>query len=313
MDEKKFKDQISFVPRLEGNLSQAEIARYDNVIVGGMGGSALPAKVLFFLDPTFPLWLHDDYGLPAKNEGKTLYVASSYSGNTAETLSFAKEALEKKHSTVTITSGGTLLEWTKENGIPYILVPQGFYPRDAVIYMLRALLYVLKREELFEKPPEGFIDYQKVYEDGRVFGNHFAKKIPLIYASRQNQVLSYIWKIMLNETGKIPAFANHFPELAHNEAQGLIPKTAGPVARHLKILLLLDREDDERIQRGMKVFQQLASAQSVDMTFVELPSGKINKFLHALVAAGGAAHAVAELDGVKADGVPFIELFKKSL
>jgi len=313
MDEKTFKDQMSFEPRFEGGLSREEVARYDNVIVGGMGGSGLAARILFFLDQTFPVWLHDDYSLPAKSEGRVLYVAISYSGNTAETLSFAKEALAKKYSLVIITSGGALLEIARENNILHVLVPTGFQPRNAVVYMLRALLYVLKREELLKEPPEGFVDYQKVYKEGQAVGHNFAKNIPLIYASRSNQVLAHIWKVMFNETGKIPAFDNYFPELTHNEMQGILPKTAGALGEQLKVLLLLDKEDDERVSHEMNIFQNLASSQGINVASLKLPSGSANQVIYTLIAAGGAAQVVAELAGVKADEVPFIELFKKSL
>ena len=313
MNEKNLKEQLAFTPKLEGGLSQKDLAGYDNVIIGGVGGSALAARTLFFLDPTFPAWLHDDYGLPVKNEGKTLYVAISYSGNTAETLSFAKKASEAGHSLIAITSGGELLNWSLESKVPHILIPSGFKPRDCVLYMLRALLYAINRTDLFVKPEEGFIDFQKVFEHGREIGKNLEKKIPLIYASRSNQTLSYIWKIMLNETGKIPAFANYFPELVHNEAQGIIPKTAGALTENLKILLLLDKEDDERISRGMNVFQDLASSQGVEIISVDLPLGKTNKLLYVLAAASSASKAIAEAHGVDASSVPFIDLFKKSM
>jgi len=313
MDEKELKDQLSFTPQLEGGLSREDIARYDNVIVGGMGGSGMAPRMLFFLDPTFPAWLHDDYGLPLKNEGETLYVAISYSGNTAETLSFAKEALGKKHSLIAITSGGALLKMAKNENVPHILIPSGFQARDATVYMLRALLYAINREDLFVEPAGEFVDFQKAYEYGREIGKEFEKKIPLIYTSKSNQTLSYIWKIMLNETGKIPAFANYFPELAHNEAQGIIPETARPLAGNLKVLLFMDKEDGEQVSREMKVFQELASSQDVDVFSAELPSGKVSKLLFTLVAAKSAAHVVAEMHGVNADKTPFIELFKKSL
>ena len=81
----KFKPQIVNPKKLD----------FDNVIVGGMGGSALPARALFYLDPVYPLWLHNDYGLPKKVEKKALFIAISYSGNTLEVESFAKEACEK--------------------------------------------------------------------------------------------------------------------------------------------------------------------------------------------------------------------------
>lgn len=313
MNEKEFRNQASFVPRLAGGLSREEISGFENVILGGMGGSGMVARILFFLDPKFPAWLHDDYGLPAKNDGNTLYVAISYSGNTAETLSFAKLALEKRLSLAVITSGGALLEIARENNLPHIIIPSGFQPRNAVLYMLRALLHILGKEDLLVELEGGFPAFTETYNTGRVLGKDFDKKIILIYASRDNHVLSHIWKIMLNETGKIPAFDNYFPELTHNEIQGILPKMAGSQARDLKILLLLDREDDERIYRQMKVFQDLSSSQGVDVYAVEFPSNKVNKLFYTLAIAEGAAEAIAELDGVTANEVPFINLFKKSL
>ncbi|OHB17324.1 MAG: hypothetical protein A2544_01560 [Candidatus Zambryskibacteria bacterium RIFOXYD2_FULL_43_10] len=313
MDETELKAQLSFIPKLEGGLSRTKIARFDNVIIGGMGGSGLVARILFFLDPTFPAWLHDDYHLPIKSEGKTLYVAVSYSGNTVETLSFAKEALEKQYPLVAITSGGVLLDWAVKKTVPHVLIPFGFEPRNAVLMMLKALLYVISREDLFPETKRDSIDIQKALEHGKEIGEKFEKKIPLVYSSRSNYALSYIWKIMLNETGKIPAFANYFPELTHNEAQGIIPETAGPLAENLKVLLLLDKEDGIELSREMSVFQDLISSRGVDVFAFNLPQGKVNQLLHVLSIAGATAGAIAELHGVDANTVPFIEQLKKSL
>ena len=313
MDETELKAQLSFIPKLEGGLSRTKIARFDNVIIGGMGGSGLVARILFFLDPTFPAWLHDDYHLPIKSEGKTLYVAVSYSGNTAETLSFVKEALEKQYPLVAITSGGVLLDWAVKKTVPHVLIPFGFEPRNAVLMMLKALLYVISREDLFPETKRDSIDIQKALEHGKEIGEKFEKKIPLVYSSRSNYALSYIWKIMLNETGKIPAFANYFPELTHNEAQGIIPETAGPLAENLKVLLLLDKEDGIELSREMSVFQDIASSQGVDVFVFNLPQGKANKLLSILSMASAAARTIAESRGIDANTVPFIEQLKKSL
>ena len=313
MNEKELKTQLSFIPKLEGDLSREKIAGFDNVIISGMGGSGLAARILFFLDPIFPAWLHDDYHLPIKSEGKTLYVAVSYSGNTAETLSFAKEALEKQYPLVAITSDGVLLDWAVKKTVPHVLIPFGFEPRNAVLMMLKALLYVIGREDLFPKTKRDSIDIQKAFEHGKEIGEKFEKKIPLIYSSRSNHALSYIWKIMLNETGKILAFANYFPELTHNEAQGIIPETAGPLAENLKVLLLLDKEDGIELSREMRVFRDLALSQSVDVISSDLPLGRLNKLLYVLITAGVAARTIAESRGIDANTVPFIEQLKKSL
>lgn len=313
MDEQEFRRQLAFIPKFEGEISQEDIRKYDNVIVGGMGGSALAARLLFFLDPTFPIWLHDDYGLPTKHEGKTLYIAISYSGNTAETLSFAQESLQRKHSLVTVTSGGKLLDWAIQHKVPYVVIPAGFEPRNAVFLMLKTLLCIIDREALLPTFKKDSIDIKKTFKYGQEIGKKFQDKIPLIYASRSNYELAHIWKIMCDETGKIPAFANYFPELMHNEVQGIIPATAGSVAKNLQILLLLDREDDFKISHEMKIFQELASSQGVNIIPMDLPPGKASKLLFVEITASVAASTIANMHSMDANSTSFIEQFKKAL
>ncbi|MCR4263728.1 MAG: hypothetical protein NUV98_03370 [Candidatus Roizmanbacteria bacterium] len=308
MEEKILKDQLSFQPQLENKLP--ETIAYDNVIVGGMGGSALPAKLLFFLDPVFPLWLHDDYGLPEKNNGKTLFVAISYSGNTREALSFAKEALEKNYPLAIISSGGALLEMAKKNNITYITVPSGVEPREGVIYMLRALLFLTGQIDLLTALENAVFDYESFKLEGEKIGESFEKEIPLIYASRRNSTLALIWKIMLNESGKLPAFSNIFPELTHNEMQSIASENG---EGNFKVLLLQDSEDEERVKHSMEVFTSLAPANKIKLEVLPLPVGNVSKLLHTLVAAYYAGQIVAQKKGIDPVKVPFIELFKKSL
>lgn len=308
MEEKILKEQLSFQPQIENKLPETIV--YDNVIVGGMGGSALPAKLLFFLDPVFPLWLHDDYGLPEKNSGKTLFVAISYSGNTKETLSFAQEAFEKNYPLAVISSGGALLEMAKKNNITYITVPSGVEPREGVIYMLRALLFLTGRIDLFTALENVAFDYESSKLEGEKIGESFENVIPLIYASRRNSTLALIWKVMLNESGKMPAFSNVFPELTHNEMQSIVSEDG---ESHFKVLLLQNSEDEERVKHSMEVFTSLAPANKIKLEILPLPEGNVSKLLHTLVTAHHAGQTIAQKKGIDPIKVPFIELFKKSL
>ncbi|KKQ82665.1 MAG: Bifunctional phosphoglucose/phosphomannose isomerase [Parcubacteria group bacterium GW2011_GWB1_38_8] len=313
MKEKELKDQLSFSPVLEGGLLPEDFTQYDNVIIGGMGGSGMAARLLFFLDPLFPAWIHDDYGFPEKHEGKTLYVAISYSGNTKETLSFVQEALDKKYPLAVIASGGKLLEIAKEHNIPYVLIPSGFQPRNAVIYTLKGLLRVLGKDDLIEKLEKSNVDFSKACELGQDLGKKFENKIPVIYSSRVNKNLSYLWKIILNETAKVPAFYNYFPELAHNEMQGIIPKTAGPLVERIKILILLDPEGDVKLEHHMEAFQKFMSTQGVDLESVNMPEDAVYKLIFTFVVAGAMAYTIAELHGTDPNDIQMIESFKKLL
>lgn len=311
MKEAEFLRQLSFLPQFEEG--QTKSFQYDNVIVGGMGGSALPAKILFFLDPVFPLWLHDDYDLPEKSDNKTLFVAISYSGETRETLSFASKVLERNLPLIVISSGGVLTALAQEHDLPRVIIPGGLQPRNATLYMLRALLFVTGHEAMLKELENVGINFGKLVQEGKEVASHFHNEIPLVYSSRRNGALSVIWKIMLTESGKMPVFTNVFPELTHNEVQGIVPVTAGERAKIFKTLLLVDAEDDERIRRSMSVFLSMAAENDIKTETLELPSGKAAKLLSTLVQAHAAAVTLVEERGVDPDSVPFIESFKKLL
>ena len=72
---------------------------YRQVIIPGMGGSAIGADLLAaFISPDckIPVLVQRDYGLPAWANGpETLVIASSHSGNTEETLEAFTAALAK--------------------------------------------------------------------------------------------------------------------------------------------------------------------------------------------------------------------------
>src|SRR5665213_1160603 len=58
-----------------------------NIVLAGMGGSAWPAMYLRSWPGTLvPLEVVRDYELPAYVDERTLFISSSYSGNTEETL-----------------------------------------------------------------------------------------------------------------------------------------------------------------------------------------------------------------------------------
>lgn len=306
MDREIFLKQIRFKPEIK-NYNDLS---FDNVVIGGMGGSALPARALFFLDPTFPAWLHNGFGLPQKMEGKTLCIAISYSGNTRETISFAKEAMKKGVPLAVITSGGALLEMAEEKGLPHIVIPGATQPRDCVIYMLKSLLVFLGKEQMIKQIED--IDISKITHNAEDMARSLNGNIPIIYSSDPNQVLGYIWKISFNENAKVPAWNNTFPELTHNEIQGMIPSMNGGLTKNIKILMLMDDEDREEDKLFMKAFKDEIGG-SLEMIDISLPQGKTDKLIAVLVMARETSHALARLRDVVPENVEIIEAFKKRL
>src|SRR5262249_15378101 len=90
-----------------------------------------------------PLVVNRDYSLPALATDRTLCIASSYSGNTEETLSAYADARRKGAMVVSITSGGKLEEMARRDGVPCIKIPGGSPPRAAFGYSVVSLLCCL--------------------------------------------------------------------------------------------------------------------------------------------------------------------------
>ncbi|MEY4875585.1 MAG: bifunctional phosphoglucose/phosphomannose isomerase, partial [Bacteroidota bacterium] len=87
--------------------------KFENIVVSGLGGSGIGADLVreyVASELKIPFIVLKDYVLPNFISDKTLFIASSYSGNTEETLSSVEIALKKKATVTCITSGGKLAE-----------------------------------------------------------------------------------------------------------------------------------------------------------------------------------------------------------
>ena len=86
---KNFADQFTYQPVIE---NAKRLKKYDRYFVLGMGGSHLAADLALLANPTLPLSIHSDYGLPSTilQSKRPLVIASSYSGNTEEIIDGVK-------------------------------------------------------------------------------------------------------------------------------------------------------------------------------------------------------------------------------
>jgi glucose/mannose-6-phosphate isomerase len=117
-----------------GEKERGPIGDAQRIYLVGMGGSAIAGDV-------FAAWLADrakipiqvvrDYRLPAYSKPEDLLVALSYSGNTEETLAATAQGIKLGTRVIAVTSGGTLRDLVRANGMPVLAVPTGLPPRGA--------------------------------------------------------------------------------------------------------------------------------------------------------------------------------------
>lgn len=313
---KDFNSQFVYEPRIENKEKLIKPRWY---IVAGMGGSHLAADLLKAWNPYLPLLVHKNYGLPkVPNEilKNSMVIASSYSGNTEETLDVYEEARKKDISCAAMSIGGKLLERAKKDGIPYIQMPNsGIQPRSALGFSVKALLALMdKKEALLEISKLASNLKPSDFEgEGKALAKKLKNYVPVIYSSEQNEPIAYNWKIKFNETGKIPSFYNVFSELNHNEMTGFdVKENTRNLTKQFHFILLKDETDHPRVQKRMAILENLYKDRNLPVTAVELNGNDIfYKIFSSLLVADFAAYHTAKEYGLEPAEVPMIEEFKK--
>lgn len=313
---RNFAKQFSYEPRIENG---EEFAPKKNIIVAGMGGSALAAALLKTWDPALRLAVHRDYGLPliaddAKDQ--TLIIASSYSGNTEETLSAYEEAGARGIARVAVAVGGKLIEAAKRDGVPFIQLPNtGIQPRSALGFSFKAHLKLLGMDDALAHVSSLATELDPIAfeQDGKKLAQELRGYVPVMYASTRDESIAYNWKIKFNETGKIPAFYNLVPELNHNEMTGFdVQESSRELSQKFYFFFLRDHEDHPRIQKRMQVLEGLYRDRGLPVKVIDLQGAHpFYKIFSSLVLADWVAVFTAEQYGLESEQVPMVEEFKK--
>ena len=111
---------------------EMDIGSISNVVFAGVGGSAIGGDVIKCCladELNIPFIVNRDYFVTEFINSKTLFFASSYSGNTEETIGAYKDAKKKSAKIIVITSGGILEKMAKEDNYPVVKIPGGMPPR----------------------------------------------------------------------------------------------------------------------------------------------------------------------------------------
>lgn len=313
---RNFAKQFEWEPEIR---NKEKWKNYERYIIAGMGGSHLQGDIFQSVAPGFNLSVYEDYGLPPWPLSvikETLVIASSYSGNTEETVSVFEEAVSKKIPVAAISIGGKLLELARQHEVPYIQLPDtGIQPRMALGFAFKALAKMAGRDDLLKEA--GMLalalDPGIFQERGKLLARKLQWKIPLIYASNLNYSAAYNWKIKFNETAKIPAFYNVFPELNHNEMTGFDVKESTKIlSEKFHFIFLKDSEDDARIQKRMEVSRKMYENMGFPVEIIDLKgSSKLERIFSSLLLADWTAYYTAKFYGVDPEQIPMVEEFKK--
>ncbi|MGQ9594807.1 MAG: bifunctional phosphoglucose/phosphomannose isomerase [Anaerolineae bacterium] len=224
------------------------------VAIAGMGGSAIGGDLLrTWAEPVAPapIVVVRDYRLPAWVDPKALLVASSYSGDTEETLAAFQEAIQRGARVVALTTGGRLAEWAEARGIPLVRMRHRSVPRAALGASLVSLLGITHRAGLVPDPrpdlDEALAEMERLREEvdatvpeERNSAKRLARALHgrpvLVCGAEHLREVARRWKGQCNENAKAWAFHEEIPELHHNS---ILAYEGQPTVNRLMAVVLL--------------------------------------------------------------------------
>ena len=150
-------------------------SQVNNIVVNGMGGSRLGARVaqrLFEDILPIPIYPIGSYQLPAFVNDKTLYIISSYSGNTEEPLNTVKQAFEKKAKILVFSQNGQLTKLAQKYKLPgyYGFIPKynpSNQPRMSLGYQVLGFIILLSKCQLLSLSDDKIEDLIKFIDQVR--------------------------------------------------------------------------------------------------------------------------------------------------
>jgi glucose/mannose-6-phosphate isomerase len=233
-------DQLASAWTLGLSLPLPEWTALRQVVIAGMGGSAIGADLLLaYALPSCPLpvFVHRDYGLPAFAAGaETLVIASSHSGNTEETLDAFETARTRRCQILSICTGGELKRRAEEAGLPVWVFEHPGQPRAAVGFSFGLLLACFVRLALIPNPERDLrdalaamrsqqetlrVDVPVSQNPAKRLAGQLAGRWVNVYAGGLLAPVARRWKGQINELAKAGAGFEFLPEADHNALAGL--------------------------------------------------------------------------------------------
>jgi len=316
---------------LPGNIDLPAVEAISNVVVTGLGGSAIGGDLLriYCLDKCLvPVVVNRNYVMPEFVGEDTLVFAVSYSGNTEETISAYLDAKKRGATIIAVTTGGKLKEMACRDGVTVIPVPGGISPRSASGFLFIPTLRIMERLGFLSgiaEEVEKLVDHlKKLHENlkpeipveknsAKQMALKLYNRIPIIWGSSgTTEVVAQRWKGQINENAKTPAYWNVFPELNHNELVGF--KFPESLLKQLHIVILRDDQDHPRVQKRIEISKNVISKSVAGITDVRASGGGLLARTYSLIYSGDYTSVyLAFLYGIDPGPVEAIDHLKNEL
>ena len=252
-------DMAGFTRKFVSDFSSALESKIDldididwsGVICLGMGGSGAGGMYLKALSDDsggLPFISWKDYNLPSWWGPDWLVIATSYSGNTEETLAGVRDALSSGGTVIGISSGGQLSEIIEpHNDSVSIKIPSGQMPRSAFGHIFGTQLAICWKLGLLPSPDKKYLsemsnrleitsmknDILNEESSAIALAKTLINKEIGIISSNLLSPAAYRFACQLNENSGRFARQTEIPEMNHNE---IVAWSLEPTEKHALLI-----------------------------------------------------------------------------
>ncbi len=255
----------------------------DHIIFAGMGGSGAISDI--FESILSDIDVHVDvakgYRLPKTADSNTLVVATSISGNTAETLHLLDAAVKAGCHTVSFSAGGMIRDYCTSRDLDYRPVPMQHSPRASLPVFLYSMMSVLQNNipvpesvirdsvSLLAELAPSISDPALGSENQALSLAEWLPDVPIIYYPWGLRAAAIRFKNSLQENAKTHAMAEDVMETCHN---GIVSWVRDSVVRPI---LVYGTDDHIKTKERWKILEDFFTHKSISYRTVEAPGSSI--------------------------------------
>jgi glucose/mannose-6-phosphate isomerase len=307
-----------------------EYRQAEAVVILGMGGSAIGGDLLRTLlenECSVPIIVNRDYTIPAFVNKRTLAIASSYSGNTEETLAAFEAARQAGATLLAIVTGGKLAARAQELNIPLLTFDYRAQPRAALGHSIVALIGIVCRLGLVSDK-EADLDeavavmesWQREINEAVPLAENAAKRLAVqlhehlsvVYGAGHLSEVARRWKGQFNENAKAWAFFEQLPEMNHNALAGT--EFPADLAEKIVAVMLTSSLNHPRTKVRFQITQEVLSQRGVSCEVVEARgSSRLAQMLSAIHFGDYVSFYLAMLYGVDPTSLKVVDHLKQRL
>lgn len=307
----------------------------NNIVVNGMGGSRLGARVaqrLFEDSLDIPIYPIGYYDLPKFVNEKTLLIISSYSGNTEEPLNTVQQAFSKKAKILIYSQNGKLTKIAKEKNLPgyYDFTPKynpSNQPRMSIGYQVLATSLLLAKCGLLKMSGEkidqliDFITQVKEKYDVNVSSSKnpakktavkFKARVPVFVAAEHLMGALHVVKNQVNENSKQFNVYFEIPELNHHLLEGM--KFPGANPDNLVFFFVKSQLYHPRNQKRIEITKKVLDGYKIKHQEIKLTGKtKIEQVFELIQFGSFVSFYLSMINNIDPTPIPWVDFFKAEL